>query len=139
MSFTLLELIVVIIIIGVLAALALPKLWNSIELARGTEATAMLGTIRAAIERCYLWEGKYEGCTNFSSLDLEDPNSAPNTHFDYSINTYGEVPFENWEIRAIRNTRNGGDDFGEDHIVMYDTPTGEVRLVGYGVFKTINE
>ncbi len=44
-GFTLLEVIIVIIIIGALAALALPKLFDVVEASYATEAMAMIATL----------------------------------------------------------------------------------------------
>lgn len=56
-AFTLLEIVIVIIIIGVLASLALPKLFGMVESSRSAEALASFATLRREIERCYLMYG----------------------------------------------------------------------------------
>ena len=61
-GFTLLELIIVIVIVGVLASLALPKLFSVIVGARSTEAIATIATIRSAMERCYFPD--FQACRN---------------------------------------------------------------------------
>ena len=54
-GFTLIELIVVIIIVGILAAVAIPMMTANVARARRTEAIAGMGTIRTA-ERMYASE-----------------------------------------------------------------------------------
>ncbi|MEW5894890.1 MAG: prepilin-type N-terminal cleavage/methylation domain-containing protein [Candidatus Omnitrophota bacterium] len=49
-AFTLLEIIIVIIIIGVLAGLGLPRLFKSIEESRLSEAAANISSLRSAAE-----------------------------------------------------------------------------------------
>ena len=44
-GFTLLEILVVIIIVGVLASVAMPSLFKNVEKSRGSEALNALGTI----------------------------------------------------------------------------------------------
>ena len=86
-GFTLLELIIVIIIVGVLASVALPKLFSVIEGSRATEALVAIGTLRSSIERCYLMNsGSYENC-GFNSLDIESPTQAAGSHFKYGLGT----------------------------------------------------
>ena len=51
-GFTLIELIIVVMIIGVLAAIAAPMMTSNVKKAKQSEAKAALGAIRTA-ERCY--------------------------------------------------------------------------------------
>ncbi len=51
-GFTLIEIIIVIVIIGVLATLALPRITGQIEVARGAEAVNMFGAIRRSAINC---------------------------------------------------------------------------------------
>src|SRR5258706_7949874 len=84
-GFTLLEIIIVIIIVGVLASLALPRFFRTIEFSRSTEAFSGLQVIRGGLERCYLGRGfVYTTCT-LGVLDVEDPGASPNAHFGYTV------------------------------------------------------
>jgi prepilin-type N-terminal cleavage/methylation domain-containing protein len=51
-GFTLIEIIIVIVIIGVLATLAMPRITGQIEVARGAEAINMFGAIRRSAINC---------------------------------------------------------------------------------------
>jgi len=65
-GFTLIELIIVVIIIGVLAAIAGPMMQGNVDKAKKSEAIAALGAIRTA-ERCYYVEnGEYTIVANTS-------------------------------------------------------------------------
>ena len=105
-GFTLLEIIIVIIIVGVLASLALPKFFKTVEYSRATEAFASLNAVRQSMERCYLQRTSYVGCDTFNNLDLENPANSPNNHFTYAWT--GGVGATTFSIRAVRNTRDGG-------------------------------
>ena len=75
-GFTLLEIIIVIIIVGVLASLALPRFFSTVEFSRSTEAMGSMSALRQSMERCYLANsGTYAGATpcNIGNIDLEDP------------------------------------------------------------------
>ena len=102
-GFTLLEIIIVIIIIGILASIALPKFFKTIEFSRGQEALANLGTIRQAMERCYLYTRTYTPCTGFGNLDVPDP--GPSSHWSYSM---GALTATGYTLTAARTTMDSG-------------------------------
>jgi prepilin-type N-terminal cleavage/methylation domain-containing protein len=58
-GFTLLELLVVVAIIGVLAAFALPRLWEAINSAKGARGVADMKMITAALDRYYVDHNVY--------------------------------------------------------------------------------
>jgi len=80
-GFTLLEITIVIIIIGVLASLAMPRYFYLVEYSRSVEAMTILSVWRKAIERCYHQTRTYSKCASFNDLDIEDPTKAPGSHF----------------------------------------------------------
>jgi prepilin-type N-terminal cleavage/methylation domain-containing protein len=67
-GFTLVELAVVIVIIGVLAAFGVPKFLNSVERSKAAEAFAYLSAVREAEERYIAQNGIY--ADNISKLDI---------------------------------------------------------------------
>jgi type IV pilus assembly protein PilE len=131
-GFTLLEIIIVIIIVGVLASLALPRFFSTIEYSRSTESLTALTTIRQSLERCYLQKnGTYVGCNSFSNLDIEDPSTSPNAHFTYTVQNQSATGYT---ITSTRNTRDNGD--GSSTIVLTQTQTTVTRT-GTGKFSGI--
>jgi prepilin-type N-terminal cleavage/methylation domain-containing protein len=67
-GFTLVELAVVIVIIGVLAAFGVPRFIKSVERSKAAEAFAYLSAIRGAQERFHASNGTY--ATDVSTLDI---------------------------------------------------------------------
>ena len=68
-AFTLVELAVVIVIIGVLAAFGVPRLLQSVERAKAAEAFAYLTSVRSAQERYQARQGTYT--IDLTQLDVE--------------------------------------------------------------------
>jgi len=104
-AFTLLEIIITIIIVGILAGLALPRFFKTMEFSRSNEALIQLATIKKSLERCYLFESDYTECDDFNTLDMEDPSSQTNAHFAYGITSDATT----FIVTATRNSVDNGD------------------------------
>ena len=83
-GFTLLELIVVIIIIGILATLGFAQYTKTIEKGRAAEAKVVLGQIRGAQEAYKLQNGVY--ATTISDLSVEAGACDTDHYFGYTTN-----------------------------------------------------
>ncbi len=70
-GFTLVELAVVVVIIGVLAAFAVPKFLTSVERSKAAESFQYLSTIQTAQERYHARQGTY--ADDIAKLDVELP------------------------------------------------------------------
>jgi len=71
-GFTLLELLVVVLIIGILAAIALPQYKKAVLKSRATEAISILKAIQGAQQRYFLSNGSYlHDTTDLTPLDIE--------------------------------------------------------------------
>ncbi|MDJ0523409.1 MAG: prepilin-type N-terminal cleavage/methylation domain-containing protein [Planctomycetota bacterium] len=70
-GFTLVELAVVVVIIGILAAFAVPKFLNSVERSKAAEAYNYLSTIQTAQERFHARQGAY--ASSLDDLDVDLP------------------------------------------------------------------
>jgi type IV pilus assembly protein PilE len=83
-GFTLLELIVVVIIIGVLATLGFTQYTKLVERGRGAEAKTVLGQIRTAQEIYKQEQGNYSA--SMTTLVIDAPSACTTTnYFSYSV------------------------------------------------------
>lgn len=84
-GFTLMELLVVIIIVGVLAALALPNYAKMVKASYAAEAWAHLSSLLKARKVYYMKSGMVTWTTDISLLDIDNPNSTTYRKFSYSM------------------------------------------------------
>lgn len=80
-SFTLVELIIVMVIVGILASIGMTQYTKVVEKGRCAEAKAILGTIRTAQIDYYLSNGSYTSSLN--DLSVGAPTSCVSTHYFY--------------------------------------------------------
>lgn len=83
LGFSLLELIIVIVIIGIIVSIALAQYNNVVEKARSAEAYFMLAQIVAAENRYYL-ENNNSYTATLTNLDIFQSNPA-SSNFTFSI------------------------------------------------------
>ena len=145
-GFTLLEIIVVLIILSVVIALALPRFFATVETARSGEAFDAFSAIRGAMERCYLMNsGNYGNCDLDSSstagdttddnntLDVDDPADSPNAHFFYAVSNQSA---NTYTITATRSAVDGGD--GSSTVVLKQNSDGTITRSGTLKFQGIH-
>jgi prepilin-type N-terminal cleavage/methylation domain-containing protein len=98
-GFTLVELMIVVIIVGILAAVAIPMYQGATERAKASEAVAALGTIRGAMRVYFAEHGTYVNAsftdgaqiTNGSVLDVSD-NDLMGRYFSSACYTFSGAP-----------------------------------------------
>ena len=114
-GFTLVELAVVIIIIGVLAAFAVPRFLDSVERSKAAEAFNYLAAVRAAQERYQVRQGTYSD--DLTKLDIQMP--APKY---FAVGTPAAGGSDNledsWTLTLTRTGAAGG--YGEYTVVFTD-------------------
>ena len=79
-AFTLIELLIVVLIIGILAAVALPQYQKAVDKSRVFTVINTVKAIKEAQEVYYLEHGQY--ATNFDNLDVELPGGNLRTKTD---------------------------------------------------------
>jgi type IV pilus assembly protein PilA len=72
-GFTLIELMIVVAIIGILAAVALPAYQNYTKRAAYSEVIAQINPIKTAIAECVQVQGSLGACDSFTKLGITSP------------------------------------------------------------------
>jgi prepilin-type N-terminal cleavage/methylation domain-containing protein len=104
-GFTLVELAVVIVIIGVLATFGVPRFLKSVERSTATEAFAYLSAVRAAQERYQARQGTYAG-----SMDVLDIRTASPKYFAAAAIVAGSTGSlqNSWSMTLSRKGASSG-------------------------------
>jgi len=117
-GFTLVELMIVVTILGVLAAVAITQYVASLERGRTSEARLLLQQIRSAQKSHKIDYGEYAPL--MEQLDVEAPENCTSTHYyRYAVNaTEGTATAE-------RCTADGkSPDYGKNYTIAINYTTG---------------
>lgn len=88
-GFTLVELVIVLVILGVLVALAVPRFTTSAEKAKETTFCSNVRTIKSQLELYRMQKGSYPSTTDDFKNFLGDPEYFENK----PVNPYTDKPF----------------------------------------------
>ena len=114
-GFTLVELAVVIVIIGVLAAFGVPRFLKSVERSKASEAFSFLSAVRSSQERYLAQYGQY--CTDISLLDIQYPTPAYFAVGTVSAGSTGQIQ-NSWTLTLTRTGASAG--YGAYTVIFTD-------------------
>ena len=97
-AFTLIELLIVVLIIGILVAIAVPKYQIAVEKSIMQEAIINLRVIAQANDRFFLANGRYANAYEMDKLDISIPGTLPNINNDNAANKMA-IKTTNFEYR----------------------------------------
>lgn len=131
-GFTLIEVLIVVVIIGVLASLILPRILAQTERAKAAEAFAAIGMIKRAAERQHDLMGRFPLIGSGYIQSCADPNAGG------SFGDWGVLGLQtpgvnrNWCSRYDGGTHTGGEEYGDVRVWAvdnYDNAITTVRLL----------
>ncbi len=121
-GFTLIEIIVVLIIVGILAAIALPSLFSNVTKSKGAEAVASMGPIKASLEACLVKNAGAEDNCSAGNVGLP----INNANFTYALTTAPTVAAPTYVVTAT----NTGTLVGT--VTLTKSPAGVISCAGTG-------
>ena len=125
-GFTLIELMIVIVIIGVLAVVSVPMYRGYVRKAMASEGVALAGSIRSA-ERVYMAEHTvFIPCANWAAIHANLDLDQPDGKYFNAANCTGDVALVGAGFLATI-TSTGGEANG---IIITITDTGVVTKAG---------
>lgn len=133
-GFTLVELMIVVIVVGILAAVAIPMYQVSAERARATECVAALGTIRSAMRTYYAEHLTYadasftdgDQVTNGGVLDVTDEDLS-GRYFSTDCFTFsGDATANAYSIQCNGSASTAPAASEVDGVVRYIDQNGDI-------------
>ena len=102
-GFTLIELLICVLIIGVLAAVALPQYKLAVEKSKAAQVLSLVKSFADAEERFYMLYDRYT--YNYTDLDLELPSTKTAPCRSKSAQTCYDI--EGWSFEIFRESKKG--------------------------------
>jgi type IV pilus assembly protein PilA len=120
-GFTLIELMIVIAIIGILAAVALPAYQDYTIRARVSEALLAGSSARTAVSEVYSNAGAMLGSADSMGIQSQSTNVVASVDWQYTDDDHGDV------VITLTNNTNLGDAAGDTIILRATGSNGAVR------------
>lgn len=101
-GFSLVELTIVVVILGILATFAVPRFMSSVEKTKASEAFSHLTQVEGAQDRYHAEHGKYANRTSNLDIKLETPEY-------FTVSGVSSSNWETkWEMTLARNGASSG-------------------------------
>ena len=120
----LIELLVVVLIIGILAAVALPQYQKAVEKSKSAQAVTMLKSVYQAAEEYYLANGTWP--TSFEKLSVSAPWTGTEK-WHLSGETTDVVSNKDWSLMILRDSKISGIQIGRW--------SGKYKGGGFGIWR----
>jgi prepilin-type N-terminal cleavage/methylation domain-containing protein len=117
-GFTLVELMIVVVIIGILASIAIPKFSSIISRSKVTEAKLMLKQIVDLEKTYYLANSAYSAFAELANNDLIGFQQPDARRFEYKFDIVGAAPFDGSIATATENVDINGDGDTDDGLTL---------------------
>lgn len=106
-AFTLLELLIVLAILGLLAAMVVPKLGGTVQDAQIRQTEAQIATLVTSVERFAIDVGRYPTADEGLSALIERPATVADGQWDGPYLTKRKVPVDGWNRPFIYEINDG--------------------------------
>lgn len=131
-GFTLIELMIVIAIIGILAAIAIPAYQSYIKKAAYTEVTSAMAPIKTAIDTCYGIEKSLASCDSQTEIGEELPAGLSGKALNkLELGTNGVITATPNDYKGILATENC--------ILTPEAETGSIKVPGATEGTTVDK
>ena len=127
-GFTLVELMVVVAIVGILSAIALPGFLTATDKAKATEAKTMIAATLKQAHALFLENGEDPQNTETSMNNTYGTPLNDDTNFNYSEKSFNNTPTNVWTITATGNSNDSGlEGKTLDGCVNFDTGVVDIQ------------